>query len=109
MGEQNDSEPLQGQRILEKEKAIDCLDHYEENENDYYVIYQKQDQQVKRELKFNKVTKLSANSYAIAMHTEDETDHIRYYHGEEIILAKEEIIELRIFDPHAFDFVVYTD
>ncbi|CQR46962.1 hypothetical protein BN1058_01249 [Paraliobacillus sp. PM-2] len=109
MGESNDCEALPGQQILEQENAIDRLEHFKANDKEYYVVYQKENQRAKRELKFNKVNKRSDDTFAIAMHTEDKTNAIRYYHGEEIILSKDEIIQLRIIDPGEYDFVVYTD
>lgn len=109
MDESNDSEALQGQKILKHEHAINQLKHFEDKNKDYYIVYQKENQRMKRELKFNKVKILDRSNYAIAMHTEDEADNVRYYHGEEVILHEDEIIAIRIIDPEEYDFVVYTD
>lgn len=105
----NDSDALQDQFTAEREDALKRLDHFINDEKDYYVIYQKANQSAKRELKFNHVKKLIENKYAIAMHNEDFNDAIRYYNGEEIILEENEIFEVRIIDPDEYDFVVYTD
>ncbi|WP_112181466.1 MULTISPECIES: hypothetical protein [Paraliobacillus] len=109
MSEINDSEALQDQFTTDRQDALKHLDHFINDEKDYYVIYQKASQSAKRELKFNQVKKLHDNKYAIAMHNEDFNDAIRYYNGEEIILEENEIFEVRIIDPDEYDFVVYTD
>lgn len=107
--ETNDSDALQSQFRSDREEALDKLNQFVNDDKDYYVIYKKANQTVKRELKFNQVKKIAGNKYAIAMHNEDFNDAIRYYNGEEIILQDNEIYEVRAIDPKEYDFVVYTD
>ncbi|MFB1051648.1 hypothetical protein [Paraliobacillus sp. JSM ZJ581] len=109
MDESNDCEDLQGQQIVKKQKAIDRLEHFQADNKEYYVVYQKKNQQAKRSLQFNKVEKRSDDTFLIAMHNEDTVDAVRYYHGEELIVHQDEIIQLQIIDPDEYEFVVYTD
>lgn len=92
----------------DKEEALMVLDHFEKDDHDYYVIYQKDNQAVK-ELQFNQVKKTADNSYLIKMYHEDVYDSVCYYCGEEVVLTSDEIVKVRIVEPDEYDFVVYTD
>ncbi|GGM27448.1 hypothetical protein GCM10011351_11650 [Paraliobacillus quinghaiensis] len=109
MAEANDNEAFHGQSAEEREKALELLSHFVNDEKDYYVIYKKTNQRVKRELKFNQVKELKNNKFAIAMHHEDVHDSVCYYSGEEVILDHNEIYDVHVIDPEEYDFVVYTD
>lgn len=109
MDESSDYEDFQGQQILEKEAAINELENFHFDDKEYYLVYQKEIQPVQRQMKFNKVEKKSKNTFAIAMETEDNVNAIRCYYGEEILISKDEIIQVRIVNPGTDDFVVYTD
>lgn len=93
----------------DKQEALDCLDHFINDEKEYYVIYQKNYQTSVRELKFNQVEKNTDNHYRIAMHQENMHDSVCYYNGEKVELTSNEILKIRIVDPKEYEFVVYTD
>ena len=109
MAEANESEAFHNQSAEKRKEALALLSHFVNDEKDYYVIYKKVNQRVKRELKFNQVKELKDNKFVIAMHHEDVHDSICYYNGEEIILDHNEIYAVRVIDPEEYDFVVYTD
>ncbi|WP_182200475.1 hypothetical protein [Paraliobacillus salinarum] len=109
MDESSDYEDFQGQQILEKEAAINELENFHFDDKEYYLVYQKENQPAQRQMKFNKVEKKSKNTFAIAMQTEDKVNSIRCYYGEEILISRDEIIQLIIIKPGSDEFVVYTD
>ncbi|MDL4841642.1 hypothetical protein [Aquibacillus rhizosphaerae] len=102
-------ELLDEQQNSEWVKSLELLNDFNNDQNDYFVVYKKEDQATEHEMQFNKVTRIDAENYLIAMHNEDYHEGIRYYTGEDIRLNRLDIINVKVVDPSEFDFVVFTD
>ncbi|RCW66423.1 hypothetical protein [Saliterribacillus persicus] len=92
----------------ELKESADWLKNIESTDQEYYVIYQKQEGK-DREFKFNKVKELDNETFKFSYHLENELEGVRYYSGEDIVLDNEDIIHVFKIDPKDYDFLVFTD